>query len=162
MVVKRLECLELTKDYGNVTCSLNLKNRTTSYVQVDYVPFFDIYPLIKITLNYRFTVYRKFLIDVTEDFCAFMKGKKSAPVVSILWESLNAAGNLKTGCPHKKGEHYYVKDYVIDEKKFPPAMPTGDYRIDITIINNVDKVQMLTVQMFVLIQRKPEADITWN
>lgn len=103
-VVKRIECLEPTENYVTMSCKVNLKNRTTTYIQINGTPNYDIVdPTIRITFMYRFTVYRQFLIDVTEDFCGMLKKGRPAPVISLIWNSLEDSTNIDDeGCPMKK------------------------------------------------------------
>ncbi|GAB0086056.1 uncharacterized protein DMENIID0001_000390 [Sergentomyia squamirostris] len=158
--VKRFECIELA-NYGNFSCSVQLKNRTTSYIQFDYVPNVDVISLsVNNVMYYRFgTIYRKFMISVKEDFCGFFKGK-SSPYLSLSWPSLQKHSNFESGCPFKKGTHYYVKDYVIDSSKYPAGLPTGVYRIDMTLI--VNNTEILLGKNYLEIRRRPFADIMWN
>ncbi|XP_055698961.1 uncharacterized protein LOC129799260 [Phlebotomus papatasi] len=163
LMVKRTICTELEENYLDISCSVKLKNRTTSYIQINVTFHYDLIdPIIKITFYYRFTVYRKFLIDVSEDFCGLTKKGKPAPVINLIWKTLNEASNFAEGCPFSKGQNYYVKDYVFDVSQFPPAMPTGDYRIDIVVSNSLDKKDVVKAQIFAEIKRKPMADIKWN
>ncbi|GAB0097987.1 hypothetical protein DMENIID0001_136760 [Sergentomyia squamirostris] len=164
LVVKRVECIQLEENYTtDLSCSVNLKNATTTYMQINATFDYDLIdPIIKVTFNYRFTVYRKFLIDVAEDFCGFYKKGKNAPVINLIWKTLNEASNFAEGCPFEKHKMWYVKNYVFDSSQFPPALPTGDYRIDVIIHNSADKKDILTVQIFTVIKRKLMADLKWN
>ncbi|XP_055703368.1 uncharacterized protein LOC129801922 isoform X4 [Phlebotomus papatasi] len=103
-VVKRVECLEPTENYVTMSCKVKLKNRTTTYIQINGTPHYDIVdPTIRITFLYRFTIYRQFLIDVTEDFCGMIKEGRPAPVISLIWNSLEDSTNIDDeGCPMKK------------------------------------------------------------
>lgn len=62
----------------------------------------------------------------------------------------------------KQGKLFYLKDYVFDTSNFPPAMPTGDYRIDIGMTNRADGKSFLKVELYIAISRRPVADIMWN
>lgn len=103
-LVKRIECYELIENYINNTCKVNLINRTTSFIQIKVYPQYDLVdPMIRITLLYRYTVYRQFLIDVIEDFCGMVRQKASAPVINLIWSTLKTASNIgDEGCPMRK------------------------------------------------------------
>ncbi|GAB0101003.1 uncharacterized protein DMENIID0001_171200 [Sergentomyia squamirostris] len=160
LFVKRFECFELA-NYADYNCSIQLKNRTTSYIQFDFVPNVDLISLsLSTVMYYRFgTIYRKFMISVTEDFCGFLNGKPF-PLFSITWPPLQNYSNFASGCPFKKGNHYYVKDYVIDASNYPPGLPTGVYRMDLKFI--VNKTDVLMGKFYGELKRRPFADIMWN
>ncbi|XP_059617766.1 uncharacterized protein LOC132262503 [Phlebotomus argentipes] len=184
LVVKRIQCTELIENYIDNSCTVNLKNRSTTYIQINVTPHYDLVdPIIRITFYKRFVVYRKFLIDVREDFCGLIKEGKPAPVISIIWKTLNKGSNLAEGCPMVKVKllHlnipmylwlndayfpqdtlYYVKDYVFDVSHFPPGLPTGDYRIDIEMNNSADGKDFIKIEIFIVLTRKPASDIEWS
>ncbi|GAB0096075.1 uncharacterized protein DMENIID0001_115350 [Sergentomyia squamirostris] len=162
-VVKRLDCF-MFEDYGNITCSVNLKNRTTSFTQVDYVLTKNLEPIQNIVMYYQFgTVFRKFMIDVTEDFCAVIQGKGfKSPAHNVIMSSLKNHSNIGTECPYKKEKHYYVKDYVLDASKFPAALPNGKYRLDMRTIDKLNNQDVMMVKLYVDMRRKIALDILWN
>uniref|UniRef100_A0A1B0DDG3 Uncharacterized protein n=2 Tax=Phlebotomus papatasi TaxID=29031 RepID=A0A1B0DDG3_PHLPP len=94
--------------------------------------------MVRIAFFYRYTTYRSFLLDVNEDFCAFIREDQPARVTNYFWPTLKDASNFAEGCPFQKDHIYYIKDYAMDMSSFPPILPTGDYRVDIELKERSD------------------------
>lgn len=103
MYVKRIERIKLIEDYGFIECSVSLRNRTTTFIRGRMISNYDIHPVFKMSLYYKFSngEYRKFLIDVTEDVCGLLKGRKSAPLLNLVWHYFKNYTNIRR-CPLKK------------------------------------------------------------
>lgn len=50
----------------------------------------------------------------------------------------------------------------MEATKFPPGVPTGLYRIDITVYNSAINKNVLKFEVYAELIRKPAADIKWN
>ncbi|XP_055699105.1 uncharacterized protein LOC129799323 [Phlebotomus papatasi] len=147
MSVKRVECLSLVEDYATIECSVRLRNRTTTFNRITFILNYDVNPIFRFTLFYKFSngMYRKFLVDITEDLCGYIEGKRFAPLMNLLWGSVTNYTNIE-GCPLKKGVEYYIKDFVFDPSVFPPGAISGQYRVDIRTVNAIDRKKIFLIQ----------------
>lgn len=48
-------------------------------------------------------------------------------------EEILKYGNITKACPLRKGQYYYMHDFVIDETQFPMPLPEGEFRLDTNI-----------------------------
>lgn len=165
-------------------CGVDVINSTVTHIQLNFTTIKDFHPMVRIAFFYRYTTYRSFLLDVTEDFCAFIREDKPARVTNFFWPTLKDASNFAQGCPFQKvqkksnrlSEHlsknplftpfqdhiYYIKDYAMDMSSFPPILPTGDYRVDVELKERSDDSPIALVQIFAFIKRKSIAELLWS
>ncbi|XP_055691476.1 uncharacterized protein LOC129794681 [Lutzomyia longipalpis] len=149
--------------YGKIDCGVEEISPTVSTIQLNFTSTKDFYPLVRIAFFYRYTTYRSFLLDVTEDFCDFLCDSKPANVINYFWKTLRESSNFAQGCPFQKDNTYYIKDYALDMSEFPPILPTGDYRVDVDLIDRTDKTTRIAlIQIYAFIKRKSIAELLWS
>ena len=139
MELNRIECVSAENKCHNMECSISrFKNRTKIvHLNCDiYEPIYSV--LIKYTVYYKFrTLYRKFLIDGTENICNYLKN--NSKVVSPLFDSLvqYAPKRLVHPCPFNGSIYVDMDISTIKIKNLP--MPTGQYRVDLELFNGNPK-----------------------
>ncbi|GAB0097986.1 hypothetical protein DMENIID0001_136750 [Sergentomyia squamirostris] len=146
--------------YGKISCGADVITPTLSHIQMSFNTTKEFYPLVKIGFIYGNS--KNFLIDVTEDFCAFICEDKKATITSYFWTVLKDASNFAQGCPFREGERYFIKDYALDISNFPAILPTGDYRVDVNLIDRADNSPIALIQVFAYIRRKTIAELLWS
>lgn len=143
--LERLECTS-NQAYCNASYSTaNLMARDKSFMTVGCNL---IKPLekasVRLVLYYRFQVYKKFLIDVTEDLCAYQKGKNSGKILQLFMPFIKTKTEIfNQTCP-------FIGNMTVDNLRygsylFPHLMPAGQYRLDIDIVDQNVHVWMLQV-----------------
>lgn len=86
-------------------------------------------------LYYKYTMYQKFLIDVSMELCAFLNGTVGNPVGEVIWQNYlklqkNVVLNFKMQCPFNGTLNTLISPLNISDMNIP-LMPAGRYRFDI-------------------------------
>lgn len=113
---------------------------------------------VHVSMNYKFTVYRKFLIDLHENFCDAMDGlyneieakQNSARTVLLIMKGITSKSNINHTCPYSG--YVVAQNLVLDEVLFPGyLLPAGQYRIDVHIYNSSRNRTIIYPKVFVTI-----------
>ncbi|KAF2895026.1 hypothetical protein ILUMI_11148 [Ignelater luminosus] len=56
--------------------------------------------------------------------------------------NMKRCGNFN-GCPFHKGKTYNICNWIVDEKKFPPGIPTGKYKLQLSYMYFSEEVVVL-------------------
>ncbi len=89
-------------------------------------------------LNYKFNglVYQKFPIDLWEDVCAWLNGKRKAYILDWTFGRILNFTNIGT-CPFFG--YYYVRASNVSMEDFvvEPLLPSGRYRLDLQFMHRM-------------------------
>lgn len=123
-------------------------------------------------------VYKTYLgiHNFTLDICQYLSGGVNSMMTEIFFGNMKHYTNLISGCPLKvtliqctileefvylnscsfQLAHYYVKEFKVDDKNFPPNLRTGDYRILLVYYSKEEKrnVNLYTVRIDIFIRTK--------
>lgn len=105
---------------------------------------------VHFVLYYKYTTYRKFLIDIWEDGCAFLNSSLTAPVARLAVENtinLGVKMNFKLECPFS-GTLIFVHDGLNFSHVNVPLFPAGRYRLDISLASPKKRNIYLEIQAF--------------
>lgn len=151
------------KSVKNFTCTLNRTNKNkvlvNTWVNVTET-LEDITVMTEAFYKYSFT-FKPFMINQTEDFCAYMKGDiRNAIVMHIVLKSaMNHMKNYK--CPVQVNHimtflgdlelliKYILQgvltltDYELQFESYLGVIPHGEYRIDVTMMSRRRPVAFL-------------------
>lgn len=138
--MERVECKQIPDGACQTTnCSVELVDRNSRYLTVgcDLGDWTQDYIRTRTRLYYRFNgnVYRKFLVDIDEDFCKFMSGKFESPFLPVLFKAIGTNTNINHTCPYTGNvtirnltiSSLFVKDLII---------PAGQYRFDVNVYDS--------------------------
>ncbi|KAF2890692.1 hypothetical protein ILUMI_15481 [Ignelater luminosus] len=107
----------------NVTFQLNFNQNNEIHAVVQFYKF--------LSNEYRYFPIR----------CAVNACKALAANVMGLHKMLEC-GNF-TRCHGQKGKTYHICNWTIDESKFPPRMPRGSYKIELTLMYHEEEVSVI-------------------
>lgn len=107
-----------------------------------------------LSLQLRFTlhkkvgvVYQKFLIDLQEDVCGFLRGKKPSKILEMVVPVIENYTNTLHECPYH--DEVYLKKFRLTSLGLP-IVPTGQYRLDVSFYSG--KKFLLLAQIYVRIR----------
>lgn len=111
--------------------------------------------MVHISLFYRFNnVYRQFPIDLTEDFCDYVKYRNPlrTPLLyqNNIFKMLNGTSNILR-CSFEAGQYYYVRNLLIFKmivSNQTGVLPNGDYRVRIEFITHTKEIGTTVIVYF--------------
>lgn len=103
---------------------------------------------IHITLNYRYKVYQKFLIDLRENFCDFQNGIGTFHLLNMFMPQIYKYGpSFKQKCPLNGNMSFIGMPY--NKSLFPHILPSGQYRFDIDVLTG--DISVWFIQVFFIV-----------
>ncbi|GAB0089330.1 hypothetical protein DMENIID0001_038500 [Sergentomyia squamirostris] len=139
-----------------------LNHECTGVINPPHLPVYNIsctFPTtftslkVRVVSYYKYTVYRKSMIDHTEDFCDYVDNRGYHPIGQIFNNYFLKYSNFRNKkCPFKNGTYSYI-NLPLSLELLPPSFPDGDYRFDIHMSNQF-KRQFLLMQMYATIRTK--------
>ncbi|KAG4073504.1 hypothetical protein HA402_000728 [Bradysia odoriphaga] len=121
---------------GKTTCILtphnNKQTEQTSSVSCELKKPFD-------DMHFTVSVFAKELqtnlINIEEDFCGFMSGKKQTKVLSILMPFVKKYSNIDHACPYSGSVE--VKEMPLGSHLLASHdIPSGDYTMHVSMVSN--------------------------
>lgn len=113
---------------------------------------------VHLTVNYKFKVYRKFLIDIDQNFCDAMDGlynqneskKYHSRTLLLMMQGLNNKSNINHTCPYSG--YVVAQNLLIGDILMPGyLMPAGQYRLDIHIYDSSKNQTIIYPKVFLTI-----------
>ncbi len=131
-----MEC-NTSKEYcSNFTCKLTFKTRLVKQVTwtCNLIKRIDVVS-VDVVLYYRFrTGYKKFLIDVTNDFCAYHGNHVGSAVFDLVGGIFkNYTKNLWRACPFYPGEFALTNLPLIPSLVQNIFVPAGEYKLLVNV-----------------------------
>lgn len=98
---------------------------------------------------YRYTNYQKYALDLWEDLCGWLDGKKKSYILDWTVKRVQDYTNVNHPCPIEG--HVFVKTDNISLDKFTtePLLPSGRYRLDVNFTEGKKGNVLLMAKMFV-------------
>ncbi|XP_053679906.1 uncharacterized protein LOC128730846 [Anopheles nili] len=130
----------------NYCRTLKLRNQTTYLNTSVHVPAKLHYVQLTVRLNYKYTSYQPFLIDVVIDICQYLRNPSTNPILFFIYKAFQeSVPDLVYPCPHGNKTYYVL--WAVTEKVLPPNIPPGDYRLDITF-RDKDNVTLFDILVY--------------
>ncbi|XP_055684771.1 uncharacterized protein LOC129790942 [Lutzomyia longipalpis] len=108
---------------------------------------------MRMVTYYKYTVYRKSLIDHTEDLCAFLENRGHNPLLQIFGDyTMKYSSFEKKKCPFENGTYSFI-NLPLNLDLLPPSFPDGQYRFDFHLSNQFKSSYFLT-QIYLTLRSK--------
>ncbi|XP_050335062.1 uncharacterized protein LOC126762378 [Bactrocera neohumeralis] len=140
-----LKCANYDKSFLNIRkCGLKALSRNKVALTVDI----QVFQLPVNNISGNLVVYRKangyrpFMINITADFCQFMKNKKRIPFGKMIMDAVELYSNMNHSCPFN--HDFTLRDFVLQPEQLQSLpVPTGEYLLRILArIYNVRKFKV--------------------
>lgn len=82
---------------------------------------------------YKYTVFRKFPIDLWENVCGWLSGSKTSFILNALLNNVLPFIHGNLTCPMFGNYFILIKNISSTIYDIPSLMPSGQYRIDINV-----------------------------
>ncbi|XP_020716444.1 uncharacterized protein LOC105665269 [Ceratitis capitata] len=130
-----LECVPLDKPFADFHhCKLKALSRDKVALSLR-VNLFQV-PVNNVSLNVesfkKYNGYRPYLVNVTTNFCDFLRHKKRLAFLDIIFQFLEKYSNINHTCPF---DHDIIVDKLILMPKYFSMLPVpaGEYRLRIVV-----------------------------
>lgn len=105
---------------------------------------------VHIEMYYRYATYHKFMIDIWEDFCAYLEclEPSKARVLNVIHKNIRNYTNVIHACPYKGIIYVKADRYPFNTFLFDTLLPSGRYRIDLNFTNGFKKETFFFAQIY--------------
>lgn len=112
-------------------------------------PLYDAW--LHTVVNYKYTTYRKYAIELWENMCSWISGRSRSFVLDWSIGKVLKYTNLNHSCPYIG--HVYCKIDNISTNHFPIEylLPSGRYRVDLNVTEGDRKTVLVMAQLFLSI-----------
>lgn len=160
MVVDKVICSKNDPTvFQNASCYLRPVRRNYRLIDLDGYLVITLNQVhVRVTLFYKYQTYQKFLIDLTQDFCGYVDGTKSATLIDMIMVGLAKTATFNHTCPYSPGPQK-INGYYLDSSKFPKIVPEGQYRLDIKVFEPKSNKIIVLVQTYMTAKHNGPADL---
>ncbi|XP_018791980.1 PREDICTED: uncharacterized protein LOC108970807 isoform X1 [Bactrocera latifrons] len=127
--MSKMECRDLNKAYlREKVCRLKAVKRDVVEASVRFQILKTVYNCnVHIELLRKYNTYQPFFINRTFDVCEFLRNRKNAVYLDILFKLIEKYTNVNHSCPYE-GE-FIIERFRPSHNNLILPMPSGDYLI---------------------------------
>lgn len=103
---------------------------------------------VHLVLNYRYNIYRTFLVDRWEDCCEFSSGKSPSLMLDVLFKILGPYSNVNHTCPYTESIICSLMNYSSTDFIIEPLLPAGRYRFDADVAQSRNGTPFMAVKFY--------------
>lgn len=104
---------------------------------------------IHVVAYHRYATWQKFLIDLWENACDALDPNIYTPVLDIAFKFVRPYTNFRHPCPYRVNETvYFAADKMNFSKLLMPLLPSGPYRLDVTVAVGRTRHPILFLQIY--------------
>lgn len=132
--LQRIECKWNSSFCDETACKVTYQSRDRSFMnfgcnfikKVDKLNF-------HLVLYFRTQTYKKFLVDIDEDYCGYFNGKKSKILKYFLPNLMKYAPGFDFHCPLTG--NFSAMNLPYTSFRIPQLLPDGQYRLNVDLKN---------------------------
>ncbi|XP_053679872.1 uncharacterized protein LOC128730814 [Anopheles nili] len=146
--VVKVQCIGAPYKHTRLNhCKLEIFPNATTGVNISItVPMILNYVEISVQLFYKYNSYRPFMIDWSIEYCQAFRSERNIPSTALLLKVIAVTlSDFYYQCPH--GNRTYYDVWMLDTKLIPPTIPSGDYRLDISLKDS-SNIPLIRAQIF--------------
>ncbi|KAG4073319.1 hypothetical protein HA402_002664 [Bradysia odoriphaga] len=103
------------------------------------------------TMQQATTTYQQVGGDLNVYVCDLLANGYRTPIMEWLLGRISKFSNLNHKCPYADNIYFKADNISVDEFSYPDLMPSAQYRLDITLFENMEKILATFYIYFIII-----------
>lgn len=128
-----MECFDLKNVCSSLRCGIRPvgRQRYNIFFQCNLTrPIKSLHVHAVLNHKHSTNIYQKYLIDLWEDFCAFLDGNAKPFLLDAIYKNIRHYTNVNHSCPYDDSLIVSMNNFTSTDFIFEPLLPAGRFRAD--------------------------------